>query len=396
MKHSHFLKKAMVLTAIVFTSYAPFALAESGESVNAYRGGGNAYFDPSTVTTLSGTITKLFEDWEPRGHGNHTGEGYHFEFTTDNDTVYHLILGPSWYMADEGINLEVGDRLTVTGSIVEPYNNTYADNDYLIAVEILVGGQTIKIRDKDGYPLWRGGPNGRGGNIGPDGERYYDPDSGETLRGELTECLCFWSPYGHGNYTGSGMHYIFESNDGKVYYVMLGPWWFLEQNGIELEVGLKVKLTGSVVDPYFPDYDEYEYIIVTEMKVGSTIVQLRDKNGYPLWSGTGLHYYSPAYGEGKNSLLAGTVERVRTRTHGRNLDAGVEVIFRSGGNRYIAYLGPQYFCEQIGISLSKGDQVRIRGRVREQDVVVLRLQHNGEGYRFRGNRGNPLWANGAM
>jgi len=390
----HLSKRVTLLILVTVLLIAPTAIAGNNRG-GGNQGNGNRYFDPDTVTTVSGELTRLYADWEPRGHGNHTGEGTHFELRTGDGTTYDLILGPALYLGDNGISLSVGETVTVTGSVVDSYYAAFSENQYLIATRIVADGVTLDLRDDDGYPLWRGGSGGGLGGFGPNGEHYFDPATVATLSGTLIESLNFWSCYGYGNYTGSGMHFLFQSNSGAVFYAMLGPWWYLEDNGIELEVGLRVTITGSVVDPYYEGYDDHSYLIATEITSGGVAVQLRDEDGYPLWSGTGLHYYSPSYDSGTSGALAGTVLRVRTRTHGADLDAGLELLVRSGNRRYTVFLGPQYYCENLDVSLARGDQVRIRGSVQKRQVVANYVVSDGERYRFRDRRGNPLWIGGA-
>jgi hypothetical protein len=364
------------------------ALADGPGHGHHYNGGGNSYFDPSTVQTLTGTLTQTYSDWVPMGHGNFTGTGKHFEFTAGG-TVYSLILGPPEFLEENGIFLSVGDTITVTGSIVEAYITGFAEK-FIIVTRI----GDVDIRDENGYPLRRGG-NGKGIGIGPRGEHYFDPATVEKFNGTLTESLRFWSGYGDGNYTGNGMHYLFESDGGGTFYLMLGPYWYLEENGIELEVGLKVKVTGSVVQPYFEDYEDQDYIIATEITANGVTVKLRDEEGYPLWrSGNALCYNSPDYDGNQYGTLAGTVVAARTRTHGKNVDAGYEVVVRSGGKRYVAYLAPQWYCEQIGLSLAKGDQVRLRGSLQNRAMVVRTLDCDGDRIRLRDRLGNPRWVVG--
>jgi hypothetical protein len=364
----------------------------NGGGNGAGDGTGPIYFNPATVQTLTGTLTKQYSDWTANGSGYYCGTGQHFEFTSGG-TAYSLILGPAWFLSDNGISLSVGDNVTVTGSVVDAYLTGYADL-FIIAIEI----QGVQLRDADGYPLWRGGngANGRGIGRGPRGQNYYDPSSVGTYSGTLSESLNFWMAYGNGNYTGSGMHYIFTAN-GEAFYLMLGPWRYLEDNGIELEKGLKLSVTGSVVSPYFDGYADHDYLIAKSITVGDKTVQLRDDEGYPFWrGGNALNYNAPAYDTASVGAINGAVIGVRTRTHGKNFDPGLELRVRAANqNRYTVYLGPQYYCENLGLAVANGDQVRIRGSIRNRDCVAATIQINGgRQYRLRGNNGSPRWVNG--
>jgi len=195
------------------------------------------------------------------------------------------------------------------------------------------------------------------------------------------------------------MHYLFKSKGGETYYAMLAPWWYLEENGIELEDGIKLKIWGSVVEPYWNGHDDYKYIIATKISVDGVTLELRDQHGYPLWHGTGWHYYSPTYSDGSVADVTGEVLRSRTRTHGKNLDPGYEIIMRAEGKRYVVFVAPQWHVEAEGFQVSKGDSIKVRGSVitkaNRLEMVASRITVDGKRWRFRDNKGIPLWIDGA-
>ena len=380
----------VLMTAIVVADSIELGKG-NGKGGGSGDGTGPVYFDPSTVATLTGTLTQQYTDWTAKGSGNYCGTGQHFEFTAGG-TAYSLILGPAWFLADNGLSLQVGDTITVTGSIVDAYLDGYADQ-FIIAVTV----EGVDLRDASGYPLWRGGngANGTGTGNGPQGQNYYDPSTVTTVTGTLTESLFYWNASGNGNYTGSGMHFIFTAN-GTQYYLMIGPWWFLEDAGIALEEGMTIKVTGSIVAPYFDGYTDHDYLVAASITVDGDTVELRDAEGYPLWrGGNSLNYSAPAYVQNQVGALSGTVTAVRVRTHGKNYDPGVELKVRATNNvRYTVYLGPQYYCEGLGLGLGKGDQVRIRASIQDRECVATSLKAGGKLYRFRNNNGTPRWVVG--
>lgn len=358
------------------------------------------YFDPTTITTLAGELEAPAGEWRLSGHGNHTGGGLHFVLAADDGESYELMLGPAWFVEDNGLALAAGDRVTVTGSIVPPYTGRpcggcgAAAGDFLIATVLVADGVTLELRDDEGYPVWRDGPGGNG-------PMWFDADSVVTLQGTLTQELGFWSTWGAGNHTGSGMHYLFESSAGETFYAMLGPWWYLEDHGVELEKGLALEITGSVVDAYWPRYDDHRYLIATAVVVGDVRVELRDDDGYPLWRGTGWHYYAPAYQQASVGTFNGVVQRTQTRSYGQNLDPGYEMVFRAGGRRYVVFVAPQWYTEMRRFAVANGQQIEVRGSlVRDYRgrlaIVAREVVADGHTWRFRNARGNPTWMSGAF
>ena len=156
---------------------------------------------------------------------------------------------------------------------------------------------------------------------------WFDPDAMVHLRGTLTESLGFWNPWGYGNATGGGMHYLFHAETGETFFAMLAPWWYLDGEGVVLEPGGALAITGSVVDSYWMGYDDHRYLIATEIELGGARTPLRDADGYPLWRGTGWHYYAPEYDPASEITVRGTVQRTRSVSYGGPRDHGYEAAF---------------------------------------------------------------------
>lgn len=63
------------------------------------------------------------------------------------------------------------------------------------------------------------------------------------------------------------------------YSVHVGPSWYLAEKNIQILVGDKLKVTGSKVM-----LNNKSSIIASEIKKNDLTIQLRDENGFPLWS----------------------------------------------------------------------------------------------------------------
>lgn len=401
------MNRIMTLTALVLVIavFLGMPIAAHGPGGGGGRGGGygHTWFDSNAVVTLSGTVTRLYaEEWETWGHGNHTGGGMAVEFRSNGGEVYDLMLAPVWYLAEAGIELSVGDAITVRGSVVDNYYGGHqggmmghypgrGDNDYLISVSLTSGSVTIELRDTNGYPLWS--------MHGSGGMPWFDPDTVKTLSGTLSQSLGLWSCWGYGNYTGNGMHYRFTA-DGVTYYAMLAPLWFLQEQGITLADGTAAKIRGSVVDPYWSGYDDASYLIAQEMTIGGKTVTLRDENGYPLWYGGGWYYVAPTFQSATVADIAATVVRTRMRSRDQESDRGLELIVRAGSNKYTVFVSPEWYAKQLGFVTAKGAAITIRGSVLDGDhgkkqIVAVHVQAGGVKYRFRSPEGTPRWIAGA-
>jgi hypothetical protein len=60
-------------------------------------------------------------------------------------------LGPARYMSQNQMIFNPGDAVEVTGSQME-----VAGGAIMVAKEVTVKGKTLKLRDDQGLPLWRG------------------------------------------------------------------------------------------------------------------------------------------------------------------------------------------------------------------------------------------------
>jgi hypothetical protein len=157
------MEKIMVLlsVAISLTLVCP-VLAQPGPGGGVGMGGGMGprLYNPQTVTTVRGTVEKL----EELSMGGGGGMGMKFrEILLKMDKGSIMIhLGPSWYLDQQKFAVKAGDSLEVTGSQV-----TLNNQPAIIAREVKVNGQTLKLRDDQGLPAWRGmGDRGLGGGQG--------------------------------------------------------------------------------------------------------------------------------------------------------------------------------------------------------------------------------------
>jgi hypothetical protein len=113
--------------------------------------GGGVHFgtmwDAGSVSTVSGEVTAV-EKYTP-GRG---GSSYGLRLTvkTDKETL-PVILGPAVYIEQQHFAIAPKDTVEVKGSRL-----TIQGQPTVIAAEVKKGGQTLKLRDDKGVPLWLG------------------------------------------------------------------------------------------------------------------------------------------------------------------------------------------------------------------------------------------------
>ena len=76
--------------------------------------------------------------------------GIHLVLKTDSKTL-SVHLGPAWFIDRQNIRIEEGDTIEVKGSKI-----TYEGKPTIIAAEVKKANTVLKLRDKNGFPLWAG------------------------------------------------------------------------------------------------------------------------------------------------------------------------------------------------------------------------------------------------
>jgi len=99
-------------------------------------------YDPGALESVSGDVTRV--DRIPQAGG---GPGMHLVMRTDAGDHVSVALGPLWVAERYGI--AVGDRLEVIGWRV------VRGKTALVAAEVKRGHRVIRLRDREGTPLWR-------------------------------------------------------------------------------------------------------------------------------------------------------------------------------------------------------------------------------------------------
>ncbi|GAB4229293.1 MAG: hypothetical protein Tsb0021_07050 [Chlamydiales bacterium] len=106
--------------------------------------------------------------------------------------------------------------------------------------------------------------------------RLFDPQNMVAFSGRVAEVVQVPHPGG----VMYGIHISVEDND-KLIQVHLGPAWFLEMIGLDLQQGEEVRIKGSLVN----FNEDVQFVIASEIAVDDTIYTLRNNEGVPEWGG---------------------------------------------------------------------------------------------------------------
>lgn len=125
-----------------------------GQNGNGYQGGnGGGQGSQSAGASGSAEVEHPSDTWETLT-GTVAGlEGDELTIeTTETNLIVHL--GPEWHWESEGIALEMGDEVNVSGF--------YESDTFEVgSIENLSTGESVTLRDEAGHPLWAGGGRGR-------------------------------------------------------------------------------------------------------------------------------------------------------------------------------------------------------------------------------------------
>mgnify|MGYP000045645750 CR=1 FL=1 len=136
---------ALALTAMLALPEGHSQRGKSGSGLG-YKGEYQGKYDPQTVTTVKGVV----ETVEQMAPASGISYGIHLVLKTDSKTL-SVHLGPAWFIDRQNIRIEEGDTIEVKGSKI-----TYEGKPTIIAAEVKKANTVLKLRDKNGFPVWVG------------------------------------------------------------------------------------------------------------------------------------------------------------------------------------------------------------------------------------------------
>jgi hypothetical protein len=146
------MKKIGWFIAGVFLVSLVFAVESFAQKGMMWRGSGGwgsegpyqRMYNPKTVETVSGEVVSVNEITPMKG----MQYGVHLMLKTDGKTI-SVHLGPGWFIENQDIRIEPGDKIEVMGSRI-----TFEGKPAIVAAEVRKGDQVLKLRDQDGFPAW--------------------------------------------------------------------------------------------------------------------------------------------------------------------------------------------------------------------------------------------------
>jgi len=101
-------------------------------------------YNASNEVTVQGAVQDVQEFYCPI-----SGElGTHLMVKTENGT-FQVHIAPKWFLLGNNLSFSKGDQVQVVGSRI-----VYKGHDALIARSVVLGNQTMALREPNGEPVW--------------------------------------------------------------------------------------------------------------------------------------------------------------------------------------------------------------------------------------------------
>lgn len=148
------MKKFITLMAVMTVLDCIFSIGALAQQGMTWKGSGgwgagtsyNRIYNPKTVETISGEVVSVDKLPPMKGMSN----GVHLTLKADKDTI-SVHLGPDWYIENQDMTIELGDKIEVKGSQI-----ILEGKPVLIAAEVKKGDIVLVLRDTSGFPTWSG------------------------------------------------------------------------------------------------------------------------------------------------------------------------------------------------------------------------------------------------
>ena len=144
----NFLFAALAMLLVAASSYAQPRPGMMWRGSGGWGPGSqyNRMYDPKTVETITGEVTKVDRITPAKGMSG----GIHMLVKTDKETI-SVHLGPSWYLENQDVKIEPKNKVEVKGSRI-----TFGGKPAIIAAEVKKGDEVLQLRDDSGFPVWSG------------------------------------------------------------------------------------------------------------------------------------------------------------------------------------------------------------------------------------------------
>lgn len=215
------------MSPLIALAFIPQSIAVGLDPGLQSAGDLSSYYDARHEVTFSGSVTG-----KTKGSAPGYTEGMSI-LVRSGKTVRQVELGPSWFVGRQEARIDLGDKVTVTGTPLKVGKR----EQVILARQIRRGKKILALRDRQGYPYWsairrqivaarEAGANGAAQDFGT---RYNGTISGiNTVDVDGTQ------------YAG----YVVTTPTGPQTFAV-APTWYWNQQPTNFRVGDTVTLFGQ-------------------------------------------------------------------------------------------------------------------------------------------------------
>ncbi|RYG37134.1 hypothetical protein EON81_07615 [bacterium] len=176
-------------------------------------------YSRSSEVTFTGKVTGKLKSYNVSGRA----VPVRIVVKSGKGALTNVDLGPTWFLKDQSTSINVGDRITVTGSKLKLNGQTYIN-----ARTVKKGRANLVLRDTTGFPYW----------VARRQETPVEPASG-GISGRIARMTNITI----GNETFNGV--IVQTPDGER-AIALAPDWYYGQQNINLAPGAYIRSYGGM------------------------------------------------------------------------------------------------------------------------------------------------------
>ena len=267
----------LVLLAI---TVAGSSLAGTGQRGN--RGGSGPLITTAQTVTVEGTVVQFVA-----GLGQGMPE---LQVEDAGGALYTFVLGPYWYLTDQGFTAQTGDAVVVTA-----YPCALCDTGFaVVSVVNVTAGVTLTLRDANGLPIWpqlqpsEPGGGGQGQSSGKTGtarpvirSSTSGSGTGDRLVPDLTRTTTFTGTVAsYSVVAGTGAGTLVLATDTGDMSFLLSSVWVLIRAGFEPAVGNALTVVAAPVT--IDDQEIWVAITITDDATGLVLVLRDPATGLPV------------------------------------------------------------------------------------------------------------------
>jgi sporulation protein YlmC with PRC-barrel domain len=352
--------------------------------------------DESKAARVEGEITRV-ERVTTSNFGDHTI----IHVTGKDGSVRKVALGPSWFISGGVASPARGDQVTI-----ETLSLTRNPDQLVVAREMRINGQDVRLRDKSGSPTWALKSVESGKNRYS--TRYWRYVLSSTVRGMRVDC--------RGEECGKINDLIVERGSGQIAFLSIDPnqnflgisdtkrlvpWSIcsVSLDGVVRVDASKDMIVASPETPAnLPDLSRSANTVYSAYQVDAPKFEptkptpVSGANTQDSWGKDGP--VITAIEPGSKRTVKGKITDVSETKFEGGVQPATTITVRDGSKDTVVLLGPVWYMDRQNLKLNKGEEVVVevcRTRINGTPYELVRTLDRGGTRVVLVEDGKPAW-----